>query len=261
MQPPDSAFLTQPVAVAAQPSGVRRPDAALLEVLRVEGAKGVGELSAALGVTATAVRQRLERLTKAGLVERSAHERAAGRGRPAHRYGLTEKGRRDGGDNFRDLALVLWREIRGIREPDVRRGLLARIGAAMAGGYRDRVAGPTPEARLRSVARLFHERQLSCAVDADHRTGGLPVLTTYACPYPDLAEQDRGICAAERVMLEELVGAPVKLSECRLDGGSCCRFTAGDSGSAVADPALENTGVAASNALRFPLQSHPESAP
>lgn len=240
---------------------MRRSDAALLEVLRVEGAKGVGELSAALGVTATAVRQRLERLTKAGLIERSAREQAAGRGRPAHRYGLTDKGRRDGGDNFRDLALVLWREIRGIREPDIRRGLLARIGAAMAGGYRDRVAGPTPEARLRSVASLFHERQLSCAVVADHRTGGLPVLTTYACPYPDLAEQDRGICAAERVMLEELVGAPVKLSECRLDGGSCCRFTAEDSGPAVADPALENTVVAASNAVRFPLQPHSESAP
>jgi hypothetical protein len=57
-------------------------------------------------------------------------------------------------------------------------------------------------------------------------TGGLPVLTTYSCPYPELAEQDRGICAAERIMLEELVGTDVQLSECRLDGASCCRFTA-----------------------------------
>ncbi|MEI6241121.1 MAG: winged helix-turn-helix transcriptional regulator [Planctomycetia bacterium] len=239
----------------------RSSDAALLEVLRVDGAVEVGTLATALGVTATAVRQRLERLMKAGLVERSAHERATGRGRPAHRYSLTEKGRRSGGDNFRDLALVLWREVRGIREPDVRRGLLARLGSAMANTYKDRVSGPTPEARLHDVASLFSERRLSCSVDADGVAGGLPVLTTYACPYPDLAEEDRGICAAERVMLEELVGAPVKLSECRLDGSSCCRFTAGEPVPAAASPALENAGVAASNAVRFPSQTIQESAP
>lgn len=239
----------------------RSSDTALLDMLRVEGGLGIGHLAKALGVTATAVRQRLERLMKAGLVERSAHGRSAGRGRPAHTYSLTDKGRRSGGDNFRDLALVLWREVRAVRETEVRRGLLARIGAALAHGYRDRVAGPTPEARLRDVAGLFGEQRLSCAVDADGPAGGLPVLTTYACPYPDLAEEDRGICAAERVMLEELVGVPVKLSECRLDGGSCCRFTAGEPVPASPATALENPGVAASNAVRFPLQPNQESAP
>jgi predicted ArsR family transcriptional regulator len=54
------------------------------------------------------------------------------------------------------------------------------------------------------------------------------VLTSHACPYPELAEQDRGICAAERLMLQDLVGSAVQLSECRLDGAACCRFTVGD---------------------------------
>jgi predicted ArsR family transcriptional regulator len=231
-----------------------------VEFLRVVGVASVGDLATALGVTATAVRQRLDRLMKAGLVERSGGEKPLGRGRPAHRYSLTEKGRRNGGDNFRDLALVLWREIRGVQAPDVRRGLLTRIGSAMAGAYRDRVTGATPQARLEHVAELLRERQVSCTVASAERAGGLPVLTTYACPYPDLAEQDRGICAAERQMLEDLVGANVKLSECRLDGGSCCRFTAGEPVPAAAGSALENPGVAASNAVRFPLQSIPESA-
>jgi hypothetical protein len=136
-----------------------------------------------------------------------------------------ENGRRTGGDNFRDLSLVLWRELRGIRDPEVRRGLLARVGSAMAGAYRDRMTGETPAQRLENVAEIFRERRLSCSVEPE-ATGGLPVLTTYSCPYPELAEQDRGICAAERIMLEELVGTDVQLSECRLDGASCCRFTA-----------------------------------
>lgn len=197
-------------------------DSPLLEMLRVEGSVSISDLETGLGVTATAVRQRLDRLMRAGLVERSTVSR--GRGRPSHAYALTEKGHRLGGDNFQDLAMVLWREIRAVRDPATRQGLLSRIGSAMAGLYRDRVSGVTPQERLESAAALLRERQISCVVAASEAE--LPVLTSYTCPYPDLAETDRGICAAERLMLQELVGAPVQLSECRLDGASCCKFTA-----------------------------------
>jgi predicted ArsR family transcriptional regulator len=56
------------------------------------------------------------------------------------------------------------------------------------------------------------------------RKGQLPVLTALACPYPELAEQDRSVCAMERLLMSELIGEDVRLSECRLDGDSCCRF-------------------------------------
>jgi DeoR family transcriptional regulator, suf operon transcriptional repressor len=39
-----------------------------------------------------------------------------------------------------------------------------------------------------------------------------------------LAEQDRGICGVERMLFSELLGENIRLSECRLDGASCCRF-------------------------------------
>lgn len=197
-------------------------DAPLLEMLRVEGRVGISDLEVGLGVTATAVRQRLERLMKAGLVERSTVTR--GRGRPSHVYSLTDKGHRVGGDNFQDLALVLWQEVRTVSDPAVRRGLLSRIGTALAERYRGSVSGDSPRQRLEQTAAIMRERQISCGVSATE--GDLPVLVSYTCPYPELAEQDRGICAAERLMLQELVGSPVQLSECRLDGGSCCKFTA-----------------------------------
>jgi DeoR family suf operon transcriptional repressor len=201
----------------------RATDAAVIELLRVESALEIGDLAAALGVTPTAIRQRLERLMKAGLVERSAVSRP--RGRPAHAYSLTAEGRRSGGDNFRDLALVLWREIRGVRDPAVRQGLLSRIGVAMASLYRQEVSGDDPAGRLRSLAGVMRQKGVSC--DVAGGDGDLAVLTSYSCPYPELAEQDRSICAAERLMLQEIVGTPVALSECRLDGSTCCRFTAG----------------------------------
>jgi len=217
----------------------RASDAAVIELLRVADGLGIGDLAKRMGVTATAVRQRLDRLMRAGLVGRTTvsgglsggPETGIGRmrGRPSHVYSLTEKGRRTGGDNFRDLALVLWREIRSVREPAVRQGLISRIGSAMAGMYRDEVSGATPRQRLESTAKILQERRISCGVEpsSDSSSSGLPVLTSYACPYPELAEQDRGICAAERLMLQDLVGSTVHLSECRLDGASCCRFTVG----------------------------------
>jgi DeoR family suf operon transcriptional repressor len=211
----------------------RAVDHAVIDLLRVDEGLGIGELASSLGVTATAVRQRLDRLMRQGLVERSA--KGGRRGRPSHAYRLTESGRRVGGDNFHDLALVLWQEIRGIRNAEVRRGLLGRIGTSLAGLHRDDVRGATPRERLRDVAALMRRNDIACVVEepADGPSGvaaGLPVLTSYACPYPDLAEQDRGICAAERVMIEELVGRPVRLAECRLDGGSCCRFSMAEQG-------------------------------
>jgi DeoR family suf operon transcriptional repressor len=232
------------------PTEHRASDAAVIELLRVEHRLGIGELATRLGVTATAVRLRLDRLMRSGLISRttlagggkpglvSDSTRATRlRGRPSHVYSLTEKGRRTGGDNFRDLALVLWREIRSVREPAIRQGLISRIGSAMAGLYRDEVSGETPRQRLESTAKILQERQISCAVEpsAGPSHQGLAVLTSHACPYPELAEQDRGICAAERLMLQDLVGAAVHLSECRLDGSPCCRFTLGRDDGALPD--------------------------
>lgn len=202
----------------------RATDAAVVELLRVDSALEIGDLAQALGVTATAIRQRLDRLMRSGLVERTTVARP--RGRPAHAYSLTAEGRRCGGENFRDLALVLWREVRSVREPSVRQGLLSRIGSAMAAMYRPEVSGENAAERLRSLADVMRRRNVSCDVE-QAAEGDLAVLTSYSCPYPELAEQDRSICAAERLMLQDLVGSSVALSECRLDGSTCCRFTAG----------------------------------
>ncbi len=55
---------------------------------------------------------------------------------------------------------------------------------------------------------------------------GLPMLVARACPYPELADGDRGVCRVEAAYLSELLGTEMQLTECRLDGGECCRFEA-----------------------------------
>jgi DeoR family transcriptional regulator, suf operon transcriptional repressor len=196
-------------------------DAGLLDLLRITGPLGVSELSDAMEVTPTAVRQRLVRLLSQNAIQREATRH--GRGRPKHRYWLTDKGLSLTGSNFTDLAVTLWQEIRQSSDPELRRETLRRIARALASGYANQIQGSTPAERMESLAELLSQRRIPVSVEnSDNST----VLTEHACPYPNLAEQDKSICNMERMMFSELVGQNVDLTQCRLDGGCECRFQA-----------------------------------
>lgn len=199
-------------------------DKAVLDYLRRLGEATVGDLASDMGVTATAVRQRLQRLMAEGLIER--HSQRKGRGRPNHRYLLTEKGERIAGSNFADMAIVLWEEIKAVEDPQVRRGLVKRIADRFAGLYRNHVSGDTLRDRMSSLAGLMDERDIPFEVDS---SGKLPVISALACPYPELAKMDRSVCTMEKLMLSEILGENVRLSDCRLDGAPCCTFTPSNS--------------------------------
>jgi predicted ArsR family transcriptional regulator len=194
-------------------------DVAILDLLRKRESLSVADLGELLGVTATAVRQRLNRLLAQGYVDRVTVR--AGRGRPSHRYVLTPTGRRQTGANFADLAIALWQEIRGISDPEVRRGLMQRISRRLARMYADQVSGSSVVERMEGVAELFRQRRVPFLVES---SGELPVLTALACPYPELADQDRAVCAMERMLFSEIAGQPLRLTQCRLDGDECCTF-------------------------------------
>ena len=195
-------------------------DKLMLDAIRRHGAVTVSTLVIEMGVTATAVRQRIQRLTDAGLIERQAEKK--GRGRPNHRYSLTAKAEQSARDNFGDMASVLWDEIKSVQDPQIRQGLLKRIAGRLVERYRGSVQGDTLGDRMSSMANLMGERDIPFTVNT---SGALPVLSAHACPYPELAKADRGVCTMEKLMLSEILGESVRLSECRLDGGSCCTFT------------------------------------
>jgi predicted ArsR family transcriptional regulator len=194
-------------------------DRTIVDYLRRHAGATVGDLVEMTGVTATAVRQRLTRLMEQGLIAREAT--AAGRGRPMHRYSLTAEGARSGGTNYNQLAQVLWEEIREVRDPKVRRGLLQRISGRLADAYRSEMHGETLAERMAELAALMSQQDVPFEIDEVER---LPVLTAVACPYPELAEQDRGICAMEKMMVSDVLGEGVRLGACRLDGADCCTF-------------------------------------
>ena len=196
-------------------------DRDLVEYVRREGSVTISQMVEFAGVTATAIRQRLTRLMEQGLLQRVSEP--AGRGRPTHRYSLTPAGIRTSGNNFEDLAGVLWSEIRAVKDLDVRYGLLRRIVDRLAEIYREQLRGDSLQERMQSLASLMREREIPFDVVTPDGAQ-LPILTALACPYPGLVEQDRTVCSMEKMLFAEILGDGLRLTSCRLDGSTHCTF-------------------------------------
>jgi predicted ArsR family transcriptional regulator len=205
---------------------VRTVDRELLDALRGGDAFGINDLTDRLGVTATAVRQRLERMLESGLVERT--KVVAGRGRPTFSYRLTLLGHRRAGADHAELADAMWHEILALPNSEVRDQLLSGIGRRLGAKYRQQVVdsgedGDSLASRMRSLSHVLAGQRIPTDVSTQ---GSLPVIGFAVCPHPDLAsETDRkAMCHLEEQMLSEALGSTVHLKSCRLDGDQCCQF-------------------------------------
>jgi predicted ArsR family transcriptional regulator len=202
-------------------------DRNFLERLREIGGGTIQEICAALGVTATAVRQRLVRLQGMDLVARDLVR--AARGRPHHIYRVTDAALRALGDNYADLARILWRELRSIEEPALRARIVNRVEDALVQQF----GTVTPSAplgdRMVQLTSALRERGFDVECDA---SGLLPVLRENNCPYLELATEDSAICELEQAVFRRVLGADVKLTHCCLDGHHCCEFQAAEGKSA-----------------------------
>ena len=196
-------------------------DLDFLSILKRIGSQTVQGIGDALGVTATAVRQRLGRLQALEMIERKLVRE--GRGRPHHEYQLTEKARRELGENYGDLALILWKEVQRIQDPLVRELITNRVRDSLVARLGS-IEGETLTERLGQLRDNLKTRGYDVEVEPSTATSS-PVLRENACPYHELADQDRGICELEQEVFQKVLGADVRLSHCCLDGHHCCEFS------------------------------------
>lgn len=199
-------------------------DRPLLDLIRRHGPVTVAEMARALGVTPTAIRNRLARLVGSGMVERQAEH--GGRGRPRHTYRASAEAHRRLGQNYADLAVVLWDEMmRSVPDARLRRLLFSRITDRLAELYRAQLKGDGWEGRMVQLGAILHDRGIEAEV-VRREGDDLPILKQHSCPYFELAEVDHAICALERKMFEKVLGRSLRLSHCRLDGDRSCDFEA-----------------------------------
>ena len=194
-------------------------DRQFLSELHRLGGGTIQEICADQGVTATAIRQRLSRLQGQAFISRDAER--SGRGRPRFVYHLTDAGHRALGENYSDLAMVLWNAIRNIEDDATRSLLLGNVQDEMSRRYGRNVTGERISERFQELGQELESRGFHVEIDD---SGELPILRENNCPYWDLASTDSDICRLEVSVFEKILGTSIELMKCSLDGSNCCEF-------------------------------------
>jgi predicted ArsR family transcriptional regulator len=140
------------------------------------------------------------------------------------------------GENYRDLALVLWRVIHQVDNSAIRASLLAAVRDEFVQKYgRVNINGPL-ENRVQQLQEQLVSQGYDFEFDAE---AGLPVLRETSCPYQDLATLDPSICEMESDVFSRILNADVSLTQCCLDGHAHCEFHVTERTDNT-DPASEN---------------------
>ena len=209
----------------------RSPAGQILKLLQQQGPLSIKAIEAALGVTATAVRQQLATLMTADIVTAEtvrekgpsgpAPTQSRQRGRPHAVYRLAEKGQALFARGYEALALALLEEVLQLPDPLTVHQLLHRISTRLGRQYAAGIHSTAMADRLHELSALLTAHGVMSKVD---EAADAFVLTEYNCPYYGLARGHREVCGMETEAMELALGAPVTLYQSQLDGHTGCQF-------------------------------------
>ncbi|MCS7238208.1 MAG: MarR family transcriptional regulator [Thermoguttaceae bacterium] len=184
--------------------------------------QSIAELMQATGVTRTAIMEQLGELSAQGLVERTT-ERLPGRGRPRHRYILTEKALRllfQGNQHL--LVPALLRAIEELAGDALRRKILKRAAKTLADYYSRQIRASDPVARLSELCELIQKE--GGVAEIVPSGNGSVIFRKRSCAFISMFEEARCVCAVDRELLGQVLGVPVRQVTSRHDGHFCCEF-------------------------------------
>ncbi len=197
----------------------------LLDELKRTAPASAAELAEALGLTAVAVRQHLQALAEAGLVEGRTRP-AAGRGRPTAAWQPTEAANAHFPDSHGDLTVDLLRSMRGVFGEEGLDRILAARGKAQLAGYRDAMPARSAslKARVQALADLRTREGYMASVVEEKR--GQYLLVEHHCPICVAATHCVGLCANELEVFRGALGPQVEVerTEHLLAGDVRCAY-------------------------------------
>jgi predicted ArsR family transcriptional regulator len=197
----------------------------ILEHIQRNGPASIRELEDLLGITTNAVRQHLGALQADGYIERQRVH--AGVGRPHHAYSITDKARELFACHCDDLALTLLEEVFALEGREQAILLLDRVGSRLAQRYADSVRSAVLQERVEELAHALYRRGVLTGVTVEDEN--TIILRTYTCPYHELAQEHRDICAMDEHLMRKVLGSEVSLSACMMDGHRGCSFVVSNS--------------------------------
>jgi predicted ArsR family transcriptional regulator len=204
------------MTAVASVSGAKRR---LLERLKRVDSASTAELAVSFQLTPAAVRQHLEDLAAAGLVEVAAPAAppgGRGRGRPAQAWRLTATAASLFPDHHADLTVSLLEVIRGtLGESCIDRVVDARTQAQLA-GYREVLPDPVASSVGERVEALAQLRTVEgYMAEAVSLPGGAEdgedayLLVEHHCPICAAAETCQNLCRGELELFRAALGVDV----------------------------------------------------
>ena len=212
--------------VASELSSAKRR---IIERLKRADTATAPELAAEFGLTDTAIRQHLEALENAELVERvtapsSATPASSGRGRPPVHWRLAASASSLFADRHSDLTVELIVSIRDALGEEALEAVVRTRAERQLATYRTALDDSASVSdRVHRIAELRSaEGYLAEAVESD----GHMTLVEHHCPIRDAADSCAGLCSAELNLFQKALGPDVTVAREQhlLDGGQRCAY-------------------------------------
>ena len=201
-------------------SGAKRR---IIERLKRAESATAPELAAEFGLTDTAIRQHLEALESAELVERVTAP-SARRGRPPVHWRLAPSASSLFADRHGELSVELIASIRSALGEDALDQVVRARAARQLVVYKSALKGSASIAdRVQRIAQLrTNEGYLAEAVEF----GDDVTLVEHHCPIRDAADTCAGLCSAELDLFQRALGSDVVVvrEQHLLDGGQRCLY-------------------------------------
>jgi predicted ArsR family transcriptional regulator len=196
----------------------------LLERLKRATSASAAELAEEFGFTDTAIRQHLETLERAGLVERVTTA-PSGRGRPPLAWRVTPASADAFPDRHADLTIELIDAVRTQLGEDALHSVLTARSARQKASYSHEVRSGSLLAMVQDLARLrTNEGYLA---EAHDNGDGTVVLVEHHCPIAGAARTCTGLCTTELDVFRSVLGSQVVVERRQhlLAGDPRCDYT------------------------------------
>ena len=194
----------------------------IVEMLKRADSATAQELAAQFSTTTTAVRQHLDALEHAGLVERFEGP-IVGRGRPAIRWRTTSLSQELFPDRHGELTVELLASIRNrLGEAALQQVIDQRAGEQLC-AYRNAMDGKPVAVRVRALAeRRTQEGYIAEAIPQ----GDGWLLVEHHCPICVAATECQGLCRSELDVFQQALGpeVTVRREQHLLSGDTRCAY-------------------------------------
>jgi predicted ArsR family transcriptional regulator len=216
-----------PKPAALPPLPPKNTRHALLDILKREGPQEAKALAARLGITPMAVGLQLASLVEEKLVAAEPEPAQPGRrGRPVHRWVLTEAANRV----FPDAHAVLTAGLLGSLQEIYGQQGMQKILDARTRQQEEEYAKAVPAAmglkdRVKALARLRDNEGYMTEVESDGE-GGFRLIENH-CPICTAAKTCQGFCQSEWQVFSKVMGTGAKVTreEHLLSGGRRCVYS------------------------------------